>query len=236
MISTKKTIDIHEAIEPMEAVMALVVYNAGNDVYIEQTDIKDGIPGESKPLSVETTKSIFSNLLASESGTIQAKELLPKNLLYLDINVGNFTVIWYRKSEIRTLKFAKELKMHDYTIKVPAMIYKATRKELSVWAIKDTKVPREKTQLFEAPFPNIYGDARVCLGNTKINIPMITTVQQIIAEYEKSFWYSEFTDNNNYIQYWRKIVKSKKIHTHWNNEDLIPTLGHKKYLTLKDII
>lgn len=223
-----QNISIDEALEHMHAEHALVVYKGRNLTYIEQTDIVDGKPGASKPLSVEAAKLIFSNILASESGMIEAKGLVPRNVLFLDIKVGDFTVVWYRKSEIRTLKFDKGLKMPDYTIKVPAMIYKATRNKLSVWAIKDTKVPREKTELFEAPYPNVYSGGSVCLGNTKNNIPSITNVQQIIAEYEKAFWYSEFTNNNNYLKEWKQIIKSKTTHF---NYVLIPTK-----LTLKNII
>jgi PRTRC genetic system protein B len=221
--------DITEALEQFVPMYALVVYKCKSENYIEITDIEDGVSGASRPLPLETAKSIFSNLVAAESGMVRAKGLLPRNVLYFDANVGDFIVVWYRKSEIRTLKFEKSLKMPDYTIKVPAMIYKATRTGMSVWAIKDTKVPRERTELFHAPYPNVYPDGKVCLGTAKKNIPTIITVQEIMAEYEKLFWYSEFTNNNNYIKKWKTITKGNWIHYP------IDVLDSTK-LILKDII
>ncbi len=154
---TNQNINIDDAIKKMHPIMALVVYSdykrqyassGDSNFYIEQTDIVDGIPGASKPLTIETTKSILSGVTASESGMIEAKGLLPRNILYMDILLGDFTLIWYRKSSIQELKFSKELNLPNYNIKVPAMIYKATRQNLSVYSVKTNKVPNENTPLF----------------------------------------------------------------------------------------
>ena len=58
---------------------------------------------------------------------------------------------------------------------------------------------------------NILGDQKVCFGTAKRNIPAITSLQEIMKEYERVFWSSEFTDSGSttYLALWRKLSREK---------------------------
>lgn len=51
-----------------------------------------------------------------------------------------------------------------------------------------------KTQLFHAPFPNVYEGGNVCMGSVKHPSSKIEIADLIVA-WEVAFWNSTFTDH-----------------------------------------
>lgn len=210
MISTKTSIELQDALTQYEPKMSIVVYQkeSGNtDFYIEQAKIENGTVQSYSPMSTHVIKSIFAQTSAAEKGMVTIDGMMPKNILHLQIVLGDFRIIWHNKAQIRLIKFAKECRLRNVKAKVPAMIYEATRTQLKVYCI--TKRPSMKTELYNAPYFNVFEDGRVCMGSMKLDLPGTVDVSEIMDTWEKFFWLSEFTEvaDTSTKKYWHALSK-----------------------------
>ena len=215
MLQTQ-TIDLNDAKEQFYPKKVLVAYKSreSDKYYLEESDLIDGEVTGYRPASIESIKSLFSSVMAADTGYVNCGDLFPKNVLHLNITGGDFRVVWWRKVSLQLLKFDKALKIPNIKIKVPGMIYDAKRSNCKVYAHKRNTVTA-KTIIFEAPYMNIMGDDSVCFGSTKIDIPAITSLEEIMYQYEKAFWGSEFTDSGSTdtLKMWKTIAKFPTINT-----------------------
>jgi PRTRC genetic system protein B len=106
------------------------------------------------------------------------------------------------------------------TAYVPAMVWKASRDKLQVFALKGKSKPNAKTELCHAPFFNIYDDGAVCMGNVHINIDRNTHLEDFMAQWEKYFFESYFSHligstvrtKENIVQLWQnQTTKASKF-------------------------
>lgn len=88
-----------------------------------------------------------------------------------------------------------------------------------VFALADEGRPTPKTQLYQAPYFNVWADHKVCLGGSKMpkaNHPSLT------RECERGFFQSAFTHSNiegtnltahkdGHLGLWQEMVKAKKF-------------------------
>ena len=76
---------------------------------------------------------------------------------------------------------------------VPALIWLAERDSLYVFAVKDSERPTPETELFQAPFFNVWARGQICIGSAQR--PSESSASDPKA-WEAMFWSSRFTHPN----------------------------------------
>jgi len=232
---TNKNIDVADAIRKFEPKAILVAYQQEESscYYLEKADIVNNQIQAYHPASIEEIKSIVTNITAVDQGYVKSPGLLPKCILALSIIGSDFKLVWWKRRAFQRMKFDEQLKLKNKNISVPAIIYVATRTELRVFCFIKESAPNLKTKIMQAPYFNVFSDGRVCQGNATVKLPMTTSLEQIISEYEKFFWNSEFTDSGcaDYKKQWKTLsdMDMDVFHNSWLKK-------HKTIHTLKDLL
>lgn len=220
--------------------LSITVYKNERDYYLESHTINDkGQVMEGKPLLQETLQGIVDVFFDERKNTARITGMIPENLLsFTYMPGGNYQMVWYRPAEIRVLHFSSGLRIGTDKAWVPAMVYVAQARTLSVYALKANTRPKETTKLCYAPFFNVGDGGSVCLGNANIKKPKDKTYQNLMQYWEDLFWLSEFTHVNgedavktDINKVWKKLLASK-TKLKWSDiDELIPTKE-----TLKNIL
>ena len=156
---------------------------------LERRTIRNGKMGASTPLTAKCLGQLL-NAVSAENDDLAygIKGVIPSNVLYCNIGIGNVKLVWYRPPEKRTLQFTKSAGIEDGAMWVPGLLYIADVERLRVLAFKGQK---PVSKLYKAPFMNV-DEAHVCLGTAKVRKPDDNTFDNLIAYWEKMFWGSEF--------------------------------------------
>jgi PRTRC genetic system protein B len=210
---------------------ALLIYNCdkennhninmpeANAVYVESYDIgRQGNPINAHPLTVSESIALAEMLQSStelQNGFLRSKGILPAQVLHINPHNEGYAV-WYTPAQQRNLFFVDSLGIPCGNAFVPAMLWKATRQRLQVFALKGKGRPTAKTTLSHAPFFNIYEDGAVCMGTVDINIDRHTRLEDFMARWEQYFFNSYFSHglagggltNQNIVQLWQQQVTS----------------------------
>ncbi|MBT2560177.1 PRTRC system protein B [Pedobacter sp. ISL-68] len=208
---------------------ALLIYNCqkendhnistdeANSVYVESYDIGlQGNPINAHPLSLNESIALAELLQSSaemQNGFLKSQGLLPNNLLYLKPDNNGFAV-WYTPPQQREMFFVRGLGIPCARAYVPAMVWKAGRDSLCVFAVKGKSKPTAKTALYHAPYFNIYANGNVCMGNVNISIDRGTHLENFMMQWESYFFGSYFSHtinggsrtNGNIVQLWQQQV------------------------------
>lgn len=207
---------------PQKALLIYECLSANDKVYVEAYDMDDnGRPVNAHPLSVAEIQSLAECLNQSgewRNDFLTPRSLLPANVLYTDPVRRGFAV-WYTLAGETTLHFKKELGIPSGKAHVPALVWKATRNSLHIYAIKTNKRPQENTRLYHAPFFNIYQDGNVCMGTVDIDINNRCGLEDFITLWQDYFWNSSFSHlleglnpvTKNIVQLWQKQVKTEQL-------------------------
>lgn len=175
---------------------ALLFYNNKKDFYIESYDVDgNGMMENAHPLSTDESQMLAESLGESselKSGFGSGRELLPENLLHVDYGRDS-SVLWYTPAQEVGLFFRADLEIIEGQAFVPPLLWKATRTEVYLWALKAEGRPSLETTLYHAPFFNVYENGRVCLGNVKRNIPPKAGLSEFMALWERYFFDSSFS-------------------------------------------
>ncbi len=222
---------------------ALVIYRSHNEesLYIEAYDMdEDGRPKNAHPLTEAESVGLAKGLASSKelnSKYLEPEGLLPENLLYLKSGMEGFA-IWYTPPGWANLKFIDSLGIPSGMAQVPALIWKADRKGLSIFACKPGKgkSPNLNHPLYHAPFFNIYSNGRVCMGTVQVDIPEGCTLEDFITLWQGYFWTSYFSHCMqghqpvavNIVELWKDQIEIKKP---FPEKTLLRTK-----LTLKDLL
>lgn len=205
-------------------VKALVVYESIVDessVYVEAFDAdQKGFLINAHPLSVRETEMLAETLRHAHEFNnhfLRPKGLLPENILHLDAGKEG-QAIWYSHARTVNLFFKEDLGIPNGKAHVPPMVWKASLKELSVFALGENKKPSLKTPLFHAPFFNIHRDGKVCMGTVDIDIEEKSSLEDFMQAWENYFFNSRFSHllqsdspvSCNIIQLWQQQVASKR--------------------------
>ena len=195
-------------------------------MYIEAYDTDDkGFLINAHPLSLKESEELAESLRTStelKKDFLKSKGLLPANVLYIDAGKNGYA-IWHTKAQSVPMFFREDLGIPDGMANVPAMIWKATKSELSVYALLEDTKPTEDTELFYAPFFNIYKTGRVCMGNVDIDIDHNCCLQEFMQQWETYFFNSKFSHlldsynpvHCNIIQLWQGLVnQSERFPSH----------------------
>jgi PRTRC genetic system protein B len=190
-----------------------------HDIYVEAYDMDErGCPINAHPLNVSECAALAEILDSSEElkrEFLKPKGLLTAKMLYINPDKHGFAV-WQTPAQEVNLFFAKTLGITCGKAKVPALIWKATKDNLFVYALREEKNVSEKTNLYYAPFFNIYKDGRVCMGTVDIEINHKCFLEEFIQQWEQYFWNSYFSHlidtyspvKINIVQLWQDQVKS----------------------------
>lgn len=192
-----------------------------SDIYVESYDIgKQGNPINAHPLSV-VEMTLLSELMQStqelKTTYLQCRSVLPPKLIYVNAQ-NNGYAIWYTTPQEVDLFFTDSLGIPSGKAKIPAMLWKATKERLQVFALKGKAKPSADTSLYYAPLFNLSEDGSVCMGTVNINIDRQTYLEQFMAQWETYFFNSYFTHTlgnhrhckGNLVQLWQEQVGTDK--------------------------
>jgi len=203
---------------------ALVLYQSERDneqAYVEAYDFNSqGKPVNAHPLSVAETIQLAETL---QSGTqlrnnyLKSKGLLPDKVLHIDTALSGHAV-WHTPEQEVDLLFVGTLKIPSGKAFVPPLLWKANKTELSVYALKSPRKLNGNTPLFRAPFFNLHGDHKVCMGTVNINMEYVASLEDFMAQWEQYYWNSYFSHmiagisplKGNIVQLWQRHVNSGK--------------------------
>jgi len=205
-------------------VKAFVIYEkdaSDKSIYVESYDIDNkGYPINAHPLSVKESNQLAKALDNSDElqrNFLKPSGLLPKNVLYINPDHNGYA-IWYSPAQKLDLFFADSLGIPNGVASIPALLWKASKKSLYLYALDNITEISEKTDLFHAPFFNIYDDGKVCMGTVSVNIKADCLLEEFMQQWENYFFNSYFSHliqekspiNGNIIQLWQKLVNSSK--------------------------
>lgn len=204
-------------------VKALLIYqretNLGNNMYIESYDInKKGRPINAHPLTIREITELAENLQTlpeQQYQFLQSEGLLPENLLYVQPDAQGFA-LWHTPAQKVPLLFIDQLGIPCGEACIPPLIWKATRDDLHIYAMKDGKKPCMKTPLYHAPFFNIYVNAKVCMGTVDVSFEEQTSLEKFIIQWQHYFFNSYFSHlldehcpvSVNIVQLWQNQVQT----------------------------
>jgi PRTRC genetic system protein B len=193
-----------------------------HSIYVESYDIgKNGNPINAHPLTYRETlqlSSLFQAAKELKTGYLRSRGVMPNKVLYVNPQLSGYAV-WYTPPQEVPLFFASALGITSGRGKVPAMIWKAGRAELLVFALKGNKKPDSRAILYHAPFFNIYKDGRVCMGTVRVNITESARLEDFMGLWESYFWNSYFSHlmgefnpvTENIVQLWQKQVDMDNV-------------------------
>lgn len=220
---------------------ALVVFTTKGSPtpYIEYYDMDEsGCPINPHPLSVREAQSLAKALDTREqSGKafLRPEGLLPANILHIDPS-DNGSVVWYTKAQKQQLYFTESLGIKSGTVSLPALIWKATKKELRIFALQGKAKPKAAAPLCHAPFFNLYRKGTVCMGTVDVRIRAAATLEEFITAWQGYFFGSYFSHHidshnpvaQNLISLYTELMESGKPFP----EDMLI----RTRLTLKDLL
>ncbi len=181
---------------------ALVVFAAGglSSPYIEYYDMDEsGSPVNPHPLTVREAQSLAKALDTREQAGkafLRPEGILPDNVLHLDPS-ENGSVVWYTKPQRQKLYFAESLRLENGMVALPALVWKANKKELQIFALKGTAKPKAETPLYHAPFFNLYQKGYVCMGTVNVAIKSAASLEEFITAWHAYFFESYFSHHIN---------------------------------------
>ncbi len=225
-------------------VKAFVVYqpqgmDRNKEVYVEAYDMdKAGYPVNAHPLTVRESTALAKALDTSgdlKRSFLKPAGLIPSKLLYTESSHNGFA-LWYTPAQRIDLLFTDGLDIPCGKAFIPALVWKATKEDLYIYALKTETAIDGDTPLYYAPFFNLYEDGRVCMGTVHIHIRPDCMLEEFIAQWESYFLNSYFSHliqshapvKGNIVQLWQGLINSRRK---FPVKQLIPN-----GLTIKDLI
>ncbi|MCW3120363.1 MAG: system protein [Chitinophagaceae bacterium] len=236
--------------EEYTPVKALLIYQSAEqesdnyerkptEIYVESYDIsKQGNPINAHPLSLNEMYALSELLQSSQeiqNNYLQCKGMIPPTLIHVR-SQNNGYAVWHTPPQETDLFFSDSLGIASGKTKIPAILWKATKERLQVFALKGKAKPSADTPLYYAPLFNLSQDGSVCMGTVNVNIDRQTCLEQFMAQWQNYFFNSYFTHTlgnhrhckGNLIQLWQEQVGAGRD---FPQAELI-----KNGKTLKDII
>lgn len=204
-----------------QPVKALVIFKKAandSDFYIESYNMDNkGMPVNGHPLSVKESNTLAKALMVNEKksqGYLIPQGIMPANVLHINSNADGW-VIWHTPAQKRRLLFSPSLEIPSGKALVPALLWKAGKGSLQVFALDVNDLSLQST-LYKAPFFNVYTDGRICMGNVRVHIPSDCCLEKFMQLWEAYFYDSYFSHTihgespvkGNIIQLWKSLIKS----------------------------
>ena len=204
---------------------AFVIYEkkaAQKQVYIESYDIgKDGYPVNAHPLTVRECSQLAKVLDSSDEmkrSFLKPEGLLPSNVIYINPDHDGFAV-WHTPARQEQLYFTDTLGIPNGMASLPALLWKAGKDTLHIYALTDCNCINEQTVLYHAPFFNIYTEGKVCMGTVSVKIDSDCRLEEFINLWQQYFFTSYFSHlfqghnpvKGNIVQLWQGLVETHKL-------------------------
>jgi len=135
----------------------------------------------------------FSHIMDTVRPTCDAcTQFLPPELLAY--NPTKEIMVWHVSEQTRNIFLKVAGKHHVVSVRWPGLVFAVKGTVLYVYAVRDKGRPVPDTQLYNAPFGNVYVDGNVCVGSgvTPNSFQGISQME----EWEEFFFTSEFTHPN----------------------------------------
>lgn len=184
---------------------ALIFYQHVQDnseIYLESYDCsKTGKLINAHPLSdleIESLARAMQVQCRNKEQYLQCDNLLPENLLYL--NVAKKSVLWFTPAQTVKLYFIESLHIHNAEFPLPALVWKATDRDLWLYAVKSNKRPSADTRLYHAPVFNTHQDGKICMGTVEIEVENCSSLNHFISTWQGNFFNSRFSHTIDNLQ------------------------------------
>lgn len=202
---------------------AIVIYSKKSEdsFYVEGYDFdRLGRAINAHPFSVSESQELADALDCSEElreNYLSQNGIFPEKVLSVNQQRNGFA-LWYTPPKKTSIFFKAELGIADGTACIPALLWKADRDSLNVWAIKAVGRPLESTPIFHAPFMNVYDTGSVCLGNVDADIPKKCSISEFINLWESYFFNSSFSHTmvdqalktGKLVELWKTLLRNGK--------------------------
>jgi PRTRC genetic system protein B len=213
-----ETIDTGVLYHPIAALVFYQVTQGEGEPYVEYFDMDgSGCPINAHPLTEQEAKRLSEALdIEQQAGKafLKPKGIIPPNLLHINpAEQGN--AVWYTKACKRKLFFTESLGLSNGVAHVPAMVWAADRRKLSVYALASGRKPTADTALYHAPFFNVYQDSSVCMGTVPVRIRESASLEEFMHSWETYFFNSYFSHlagfnpvKENLVLLWKKLLSN----------------------------
>jgi len=202
---------------------ALIFYQADGDSsksYVEHYDMnKEGNPINAHPLTVREAKRLAEALHTDDEKDrlLKSDGILDSTILSFDAKLGK--IIWFTKAQYRQLHFSKGLGIPSGNAHTPALLWMADRESLSIFALASSRRPTPNTELYHAPFFNVYQKGNVCMGSVDIEVSETSSIKELTKLWEAYFFNSYFSHlmsehnpiNGNCVLLWESLVNTEKL-------------------------
>jgi len=204
---------------PVKALVVFQKNDAQGSTYVESYDMDaNGYPINAHQLSLSESSALANALDTSDElrrNFLKSLGLLPKNMLYINPDHDGYA-IWYTPAMEVPLFFVEKLGIPNGTAAIPSLLWKASKKDLYIFALDGVEEIEEQTPLYRAPFFNIYDDGRVCMGTVSVDVQPDCLLQEFMQLWESYFFNSYFSHlvggkspvQGNIIQLWQSLIRS----------------------------
>lgn len=197
-----------------EPVKAIIFYNNGSKMYLQDHKIIKGEIRAGKPIKKETFKK-FINATVEDNAVGIKRELINPDVLFHD---GLDLIVWKEKAKAVEMLFSKNLNIENGYYPAPNLIFALKNKrDLYVWAVKTYDVKHD-TEMYLPPFFNILSGQKVCLGSAKLNNEKKGSINELVETYSSLFWKSEFSAihdgggvSDNMNLFWKALKDKSKF-------------------------
>lgn len=140
---------------------------------------------------------------------------MPPQVLWINSEPSNEFIIWYTPPALKPMLFTASLELPNGQAQVPALVWKATKTSLHLWALASGERPTDPgTALFHAPFFNVGPEGNVCMGNVKLSEDQpFACLEEFMAHWENLFFNSYFSHANhnsmckiNIVTLWKNLL------------------------------
>jgi PRTRC genetic system protein B len=180
--------------EELKPFINMVFYQSSNHFYGEFAKINGkGKINKYEPISLVGLESFIAKIKNSDNQQERLKftGIIPSNVLNYDSGTLSPDITWYSKSRVAELNILKKKGLFPY----PTLVFKLRNKKLHIYAAPTNNIS-SNTKLYNAPFPNIYGDGALCFGTMDINKFMRgSDYNDIMKSMENAFYNSKFTSD-----------------------------------------
>jgi len=203
---------------------ALIFYQAdhsNSDMYVESFDMdKNGNLANAHPLSVREANRLSKMLSvrsSEERSFLKPQKILSSNILYIDSS-DKGKVVWFTKAQQKELFFVENLEIPNGKANVPPLLWIADKRGLKIFALLSDERPDEATNVFYAPFFNVYQDGNVCMGSVDVKIKNSASLEEFIENWENCFFNSYFSHlmlnhnpvKGNCVHLWKRLIESNE--------------------------
>lgn len=185
MIKTDVNFRQHQA----SAFGAIILYGSHNAVQFGMYhDIQDNALLAGRPLDQVAVAKSLQSLMAAQQGFSTA-DFLPDNIL---VNTAG-KLAWWSKPQRRSVFFRLDDGEFSFECAHPGLVFTVTADRLYVAAVKGSERPSADSEVFYAPYMNVWESGQMCAGN--VRLPGSTIAEHIKA-WESAFFDSFFTHPN----------------------------------------